>query len=219
MPIVVFRGIHFTKLVLSALSPNDFDNEGSRLTTPAALEGVKASHMVIDQCEWRIRLQADGMRFPTSVDISLIWDMEGPTEPIFLPFMGCLHVFEIYVRYASDLDTLSLLMRSLRVSLTSPATLEHLKITIEFEGNDNHFNYYALFDELRDADVWHHLDSMIAHPIGSLLQRVDIHIPYCFGYDDDGQEPRDTEVMEPVLDALPLLREKGILFVEATLTA
>ena len=219
MPIVVFRGIHFTKLVLSALSPNDFDNEGSRLTTPAALEGVKASHMVIDQCEWRICLQADGMRFPTSVDISLIWDMEGPTEPIFLPFMGCLRVFEIYIGYGSDLDTLSLLMRSLRVSLTSPATLEHLKITIEFEGNDNHFNYYALFDELRDADVWHHLDSMIAHPIGSLLQRVDIHIPYCFGYDDDGQEPHDTEVMEPVLDALPLLREKGILFVEATLTA
>jgi len=82
--------------------------------------------------------------------------------------------------------------------------------------NDNHFNYYALFKDLRDADVWSHLDSIITHPIGSRLQRVDINIQYCFRYDDDGEEPYRDEVEEPFLDALPLLREKGILFVEAT---
>ncbi len=36
-------------------------------------------------------------------------------------------------------------------------------------------------------------------------------------YDDDVIEPDETEVIKPVLDALPLLREKGILFVKATL--
>jgi len=111
-----------------------------------------------------------------------------------------------------------LLMRSLRVSLTSPATLEHLKFNIVFEGNSNHFNYYALFDDLRNADVWSHLDSIITHPTGSRLQRVDINIKYSFRYDDDGDEPDNTEILKPVLDALPLLREKDILFVEATMS-
>jgi hypothetical protein len=72
------------------------------------------------------------------------------------------------------------------------------------------------FDNLLDADVWSHLDSIITHPTGSRLQKVDINIEYSFRYDDDVVEPYEDEVMEPVLDALPLLREKGILFVEAT---
>ena len=76
---------------------------------------------------------------------------------------------------------------------------------------------YALFDDLRDADVWSHLDSIITHPAGSRLQRVDINIKYSFRYDND-EEPDSTEILEPVLDALPLLREKGILFVEATVS-
>ena len=118
----------------------------------------------------------------------------------------------------SDFDILSLLMRSLRFSLTTPATLEHLKFNIEFEGRSNHFNYYALLDDLRDADIWSHLDSIITHPTGSRLQRVDINIEYSFRADDNGGEPSNDEVEEPVLDALPLLRKKGILFVEATLT-
>jgi hypothetical protein len=109
-------------------------------------------------------------------------------------------------------------MRSLRVSLTSPATLEHLKFDIVFEGNSNHFNYYKLFDDLRDADVWRHLDSIITHPTGSRLQRVDIDIKYSFRYDDDVLEPDNTGILEAVLGALPLLREKGILFVEANVS-
>ena len=146
--------------------------------------------------------------------------MEGPTEPIFLPFMCCLRVFEIYVHpYSarmSNFGILSLLMRSLRVSLTTPATLENLKFKIVFRSNSNHFNYYTLFDDLRDADVWRHLDSIITHPTGSRLQRVDIDIRYSFRYDDEVLGPDESEVQEPVLDALPLLREKGILFVKAT---
>jgi hypothetical protein len=221
VPIMLFHGIHLTKLELSYLSPNDFDGEQSRLLTPAASEGVAttASHTVIDQCVWNCYKPVHGMRFPTSAYFSLIWDMEGPTEPIFLPFMCRLRVFEIYVNpfsaTMSDFDILSFLMHSLRVSLTSPATLEHLKFDIVFEGNNNHFNYYTFFRDLRDADVWRHLDSIITHPTGSRLQRVDINIQSCFRYDDDGHEPGDSEVMEPVLDALPLLREKGILFVKA----
>ena len=133
--------------------------------------------------------------------------------------MSHLRVFEIYVHPSSatmsDFDILSFLMRSLRVSLTSPATLEHLKFDIVFEGESIYFNYYALFDDLRDDDVWRHLDSIITHPTGSRLQRVDINIEYSFRFDNDVVEPDKTAVEEPVLDALPLLREKGILFVKA----
>jgi hypothetical protein len=97
--------------------------------------------------------------------------MEGLTEPIFLPFMCCLHVFKINVHPSSatmsGFDILSFLMHSLRVSLTSPATLKHLKFNIVFEANSNHFNYCALFDDLCDADVWSHLNSIITHPTGS----------------------------------------------------
>jgi len=112
----------------------------------------------------------------------------------------------------SDFEILSFLMRSLRVSLTSPATLEHLKFNIVFEDCRNDFNYYGLFDDLRDADVWSHLDSIITHPTGSRLQRVDINIKYSFGCDN---QPDNSEILEPVLDALPLLRKKDILFVKA----
>jgi hypothetical protein len=151
---------------------------------------------------------------------SLIWDMEGPTEPIFLPFMCRLRIFEIYIHPSSMSDIfaiMSFLMCSLRVSLTSPATLEHLKFDMVFEGNSNDFDYEALFDDLRHADVWRHLDSIITHPTGSRLQRVEINIKYSFRYDDDDDvsELEETEVVGPVLDTLPLLREKGILFVVA----
>ena len=224
MPIMLFHGIHLTKLRLHYLSPNDFDNEQSRLLTPAASEGVAttASHTVIDQCVWYFYEPVHGTRFPTSAYFSLICDMEGPTEPIFMPFMSRLRVFEIYVNpfsaTMSDFDILSFLMRSLCVSLTSPATLEHLKFAIVFECNDNNFNYYTLFDDLRDADVWSHLDSIITHPTGSRLPRVDIDIKYKFRYDDNVVEPDNTEILEAVLDALPLLREKGILFIEAAVS-
>jgi hypothetical protein len=107
-------------------------------------------------------------------------------------------------------------MCSLRISLTSPVTLEYLKFDIAFQGNRNHHNL-ALVRDLRDADVWQHLDSIITHPTGSRLQRVNINIKHSFFIDDDLREWDIMEVVEPVLDALPLLREKGILFVEATL--
>ncbi|KIL56625.1 hypothetical protein M378DRAFT_89061 [Amanita muscaria Koide BX008] len=210
VPIMLFHGIHLTKLVLHSLLLNDLDGEQSRLLTSAASEGVAttASHTVIDQCVWNFDT-VPRTRFSTS----------GPTEPIFLPFMCRLRVFEIRIDPSSammrDFHILSFLMGSLRVSLTSPATLEHLKFDIVFFGNDNHFNFYKFYNDLRDADVWSHLDSIITHPTGSRLQRVDINIEYSFRYDDDVMEPDETLVMEPVLDALPLLREKGILFVEA----
>ncbi|KIM92278.1 hypothetical protein PILCRDRAFT_762268 [Piloderma croceum F 1598] len=222
VPIMLFHGLHLTKLELSSLSPNDFDGEQSRLLTPAASEGVAttASHTMIDHCVWNFYEPVHGTRFPTSAYFSLIWDTEGPAEPIFLPFMCRLRIFEIYVHpssaYMSDFDILSFLMCSLRVSLTSPAMLEHLKFDIVFEGNSNHFNYYALFDDLRDADVWSHLDSIVTHPTGSRLQRVNINIQYSFRYDSDVSEPDNTEILQAVLDALPLLHEKGILFVKAT---
>ncbi|KAM6492889.1 hypothetical protein JOM56_011023 [Amanita muscaria] len=208
VPIMLFHGIHLTKLVLHSLLLNDLDGEQSSLLTSANWEGVAttASHTVIDQCVWT---------FDT------VPQLEDLTEPIFLPFMSRLRVLEIRVDPSSatmdDFNILSFLMRSLRVSLTSPATLEHLKFYIVFEGNDNSFDYYEFFDDLRDAVVWRHLDSIITRPAGSRLQRVDINIEYSFRDDDDYMmEPDETLVMEPVLDALPLLRKKGILFVAAS---
>ena len=133
-----------------------------------------------------------------------------------------LRVLEIYINLSSatmsDFVILSFLIRSLRASLTSPATLEYLKFDIVFEGNDNlnQFGHYSFFNDLRRADVWSHLDSIVTHPTGSRLQRVDISIVYAFRYDDDVREPENIEVEKPVLDALPLLRDKGILFVKAT---
>jgi hypothetical protein len=139
---------------------------------------------------------------------------------MFLPFMCRLRFFEINVNpNAANMryfDILSFLMRSLCVSLTSPPTLEHLKLNIWFRGNNNNFDHYGFYEDLRDADVWSHLDSIITYPTGSRLQRVDIDIDYTFRYDDDMREPGNDGILEAVLDGLPLLREKGILFVEAS---
>src|SRR5438445_12310002 len=97
--------------------------------------------------------------------------MEGPTEPIFLPFMCRLRVFEIYFDQTSaemgDFDILSFVIRSLRNSLTSPTTLEYLKFDIVFEGCGNRFDHDAFYADLRDADIWSHLNSIITHPTGS----------------------------------------------------
>lgn len=154
--------------------------------------------------------------------------MEGPTEPIFLPFMCRLRVFEIHINPSSafmeDFDILSFLIRSLRVSLTTPATLEHLKFSIVFEGNftdPEDFCYDGFCEDLWSADVWRHLDSFTTHPTCSRLRRVDINIKYAFRDDDHPTheviDMTDTDVV--VLDALPLLRQKGILFVKATQNA
>jgi nicotinic acid mononucleotide adenylyltransferase len=109
-------------------------------------------------------------------------------------------------------DIMSPLMRSLSISLTSPATLEHLEFNIE-----------TFYEDLCGADAWRHLDSwsdldsITTHPTGSRLQRVDIKISYSFRYYYNMQLHKDKpEVVKAVLDGLPLLRAKGILFVEAT---
>jgi hypothetical protein len=210
-------------LELVSLSPYDFDGEQSSSLAPSASKEVAttASHTVIDQCVWYFREPVLGTRFPTSACFFLIRDMEVPPEPIFLPFMCRLRFFEIDINPDSatmrdfDSDILPFLMRSLRVSLTSPATLEHIKFNICFRGYNNQFDRYGFYEDLCDADVWRQLDSIITHPTGSRLQRVDIDIDYSFRYDDDVR-PSNDKILEAVLDGLPLLREKGILFVEAT---
>ena len=138
---------------------------------------------------------------------------------IVLPFMSHLRILQIYIdpisATMSDFAILSFLMRSLCASLTSPATLEHLKLSIAFEGNDNYFDHDSFYEDLRHDDVWRYLDSIVTHPTGSRLQRVDIDITYCFRYDDDVMEPDNGGILEAVLSGLPLLRDEGILFVEA----
>jgi hypothetical protein len=112
-----------------------------------------------------------------------------------------------------DFYLLSLIViRSLFVSLTtSPATLEHLQFIVEFSGLVIDCDLF--YDNLRDADLWRHLDSIIAsHPTDSKLQRVDINIKYA-AY-DVVEHDVDT-VKKAVFDCLPLLRMKGILFVSA----
>ena len=133
-----------------------------------------------------------------------------------------LRFFEINARLSPatmhDFDILSFLMGSLCISLTSPATLEHLKFNIWFRGPDNSFIYLdeEFFSDLRDAYAWTRLDSLASHPTGSRLQRVDININYSFRHNDDVREPYyEDDVSNAVLDGLPLLRTKGILFVEA----
>jgi hypothetical protein len=151
--------------------------------------------------------------------ISLIQDIKG-TESKFLPFMCCLRFFEIDV----DLNDTTLrglfklLMGSLCISLTSPATLEHLKFNFSFCGFEDSDGFYDFYRDFRDVDVWSHLDSFASHPTqaGSQLQRVDINIDYTC-YFLDGYYKADTDtLLEAVLDGLPLLRTKGILFVEAS---
>ena len=108
-------------------------------------------------------------------------------------------------------------MGSLCISLTPPATLEYLEFTLnvrfdDFTNDDNDIFY----GNLRDADVWSHLDSITTHPTGSRLQRVDVNINYSFRCNGDA-EPDEDEVVNAILDSLPLLRGKGILFVKAAL--
>ena len=222
VPITFF--LHLTTLELHSLTPSDFGGENSSSLTQAASKGVTpmASHTAIDRCAWHFRREhVHGTRFPSSAYFSLIQDSEGSTESIFLSFMCRLRFFEIYIDLGSatmhDFDILSFLMGSLCISLTSPATLERLEFNIWFRGSSNDFDSHTFYENLRDANVWNHLDSMTSHPTGSRLQRVDINIDYSFCYDDYGKEPDKDEVLKAVLDGLPLLRTKGILFVKATL--
>jgi hypothetical protein len=208
-------------LELHSLSQNDFGGENSSSLTRALAASNRiapmASHTAIDQCVWRIggsHLYRDGTRFPSSAYFSLIQDREGSNKSVFLPFVCRLRFFEIHIDLGRanrrNFDVLSSMIASLCISLTSPAILEHLKFNFWFGGYDRLFNIYTIYGNLRD--VWSHLDSIATHPTGSRLQRVDININYFF---DLLKEPDEEEVVKAVFDCLPLLRTKGILFVEA----
>src|SRR6202789_3940732 len=124
-----------------------------------------------------------------------------------LPFMCRLRVLEIYHVLSSssdvmnDLDILSTLIRSLLLSLTSLATLEHIKFNIVYDGYNNNLDHDWFCDTLPDADIWSHLDSIITHPTGSRLQRVDINIEYVCRYNGDVMELDNTKVSESVHDS------------------
>ena len=62
------------------------------------------------------------------------------------------------------------------------------------------------YDNLRDADLGRHLDSIATHPTDSRLQRVDINIIYAYDVDEFDVD----RVKEAVFDNLPLLRMNGI---------
>ena len=76
VPIMLFHGIHLTRLELSSVSPSNFGGKQSRLLTPAASESegvaTTASHTVVDQCVWNFDEPMHGTRFLTSAYFSLI---------------------------------------------------------------------------------------------------------------------------------------------------
>ena len=133
-----------------------------------------------------------------------------------------LRLFKIYANLESEtmnefkFPILSLLIGSLCTSLTSPATLEHLELNLWLRGEIFNSDFGSFYDNLRDADVWSHLDSITTRPTGSQLQRVDINIDYSF-YDDEEEEPNKDEIEKAVLYSLPLLRTNRILFVKVVL--
>ena len=241
LPITFFPHIvHLKKLKLELLSLDEFGNKNSRSLTSKGAAPMP-SHTVIDRCVWRLDTNyVRSKRFPSSAFFLLIRDTESFAKPVILPFMCRLRFFEIYVNLGpatlSDFGFLSLLMSSLCISLTSPATLEHLKLKIRFRSYSriDNFDCAAFYENLRNAEVWSHLDSITSHPAGSQLRRVGIFINYSFCHDidtdgervgpnlhndedelDDGDEPDVVEVVEAVLDGLPLLCSKDILFVKA----
>jgi hypothetical protein len=224
VPIMLFQGICLTKLVLHDVLPQ-FDLEGKkpRPLTWAASEGVATtSHTVIDECVWRFHYPVYGTRFPSPAYFSLIWYIADLPEPTFLPLMSHLRVFTLCINplppgtWINDFDILPFLIQSLLVTLSSPATLEHVKLYLDFSDVEDRD---ALLDDLHDAGVWKQLDSIITHPTGSRLQRVDINIAYQPASDNESDDivgTGEADVANRIFDALPLLREKGVLFVEAT---
>jgi hypothetical protein len=74
---------------------------------------------------------------------------------------------------------------------------------------------HTLLDDIRDADFWSDLDTFVTHPTGSRLQRVDIEVSHYSQPDPTFYWPDPKKLVESVHDWLPLLRERGILFVRA----
>ena len=112
--------------------------------------------------------------------------------------MRGLHFFEMYIELDSanirDFDILAFLMGSLWMSLTSPATLEHLQFNILFRGHINDFSSHRFIENLCDADAWSHLDSIATLPACSLLKRVEINTDYHF-WCNDYREVLDQNVV------------------------
>jgi len=109
-----------------------------------------------------------------------------------------------------DFTTLFFFVGSLSISLTSP---EHLKFNIGFDMLSP-FDHHTFYVTLRDA--WSPLDSITTHPTSS---RVDINISYRFDNRHDEQdnvviEPDKNEISKAVIEGLPSLSRKGILFVK-----
>jgi len=161
---------------------------------------------MIDRCEWRFR-KYDARH--------------GPHGSIFLPFMCRPRIFEIRIftfessSKTYDYKVLSSLMGSLCISLTSPATLEELEISILFRSELNPFGFLdtnMFCKNLRDAEAWSRLDSITTHPSGLRLRRVNIRLDYSLPFDDRIKK----KVLKAIYAALPLLRKKGILFVKVT---
>jgi hypothetical protein len=227
LPTTLFlRIVHLSTLELHYIDFCDEDSTFSHssysssesLTRAASMEVTPvASHTAIDRCVWHFAVGIAGTRFPSSAYFSLIQDREDLNKSKFLPFMCRLRFFEIYANLVSgtinNFNILSILMGSLCISLTSPATLEHLKLNISF---DEFNSLSAFYENLHDADVWRYLDSITSRPTGSRLQRVDIYINSYICFDNEGK-PDDDEVWKTILDSLPLLCSKGILFVEVKL--
>jgi hypothetical protein len=142
--------------------------------------------------------------------------MKKDLEPIFLPFMCRLRGLVVNIVSSStsmsDIKVLSFIMHSLRISLTAPPTLEHLTFCLVFEPWGENFPP-TFSDDMRNANFWNDLDSFVTHPTASWLQRVDIDISY--NRVDPLYWPDHDKVVESVLGSLPLLRERGILFVRA----
>ena len=125
-----------------------------------------------------------------------------------------LRFLEIYLDLCSGTEhgfnILSFLISSLSISLTAP---EHLAFNIQFHGYSI-FDPNTFYESLRNA--WSLLDSISTHPTISRLQRVNININYVlYRGHDGGVEPDKDKISKAVLDGLPLLFRKGILFVEA----
>ena len=223
VPVTFFLHIvHLTTLVMRSIQPIDFYVRNSSSLTRAASKGMApmASHAVIDRCVWHFE---DYMQEHTQYEVPFIClflinsgqrRFYTTTEPIFLPFMCRIRSLKIDIGLGFsptyNYTILSFVIRSLCINLTSPATLEHLELSIQFDD----FLYSTFYEDLRGADVWSHLDSINTHPIGSRLQRVDVNINYRnYCYDDFDED----KIAKAVLDGLPLLRTKGILFVEVHL--
>jgi hypothetical protein len=204
--------VNLTTLELSSISPLDFYDENSSSPTRAASMGVApmASHAVIDRCVWRIEQDHPRYEIPlTCLFLTNSGQRLRTTGSRFLPFMCRLRFFEIYIGVNSyNFGLLSIMMHSLCISLTSPATLEHLKFNLCFRGDE--------YDGLCNADAWRQLDSITTYPTGSRLQRIEINVNYYFP-EIDWEESFEDKVEKAVYDSLPLLCTKGILFVEVVL--